>query len=68
MRKKITKPRQAASARQLDRWKLIVQAAMEDVNQMRELADFSRVAPTVVERLGDRLSGLLRSMRKAERR
>lgn len=64
MRKKVTKPKQAGSAKSLDRWKLVVRDALVDVNQLREL----RCAPAVVERLGARLEGLLRSLGRAEMR
>jgi len=56
MKKKVTKPKQAASARELDRWQITVQRISGAMVDGRHLD--ARVL----------LAALLRSMRRAERR
>lgn len=66
-RKKITKSRQSASPRTLDRWQVRVRRALEYVNQLRELRG-PYFASSIIERLGAELDGLLRSLGRAKRR
>jgi hypothetical protein len=54
--KTVTKPKQAASARQLDRWQLAVQAAIHALDMAHD------------RQCRRRLVMLYRSMQKAERR
>lgn len=58
---KRTKPKQAASARTLDRWQVIVQGALTHL-------DVYAHPPRAVWRAKSLLRGLLRSMQRAERR
>lgn len=66
MRQKITKPKQAASARQLDRWQREVQGCIDAVSAADESPRslHPETLPGIIERLVD----LLQSMRRAERR
>lgn len=64
MRQTITKPKQAASPRQLDRWQLVVLSALEDVREI-EVLHGKHVATRSLRR---RLAALLVSMQRAERR
>lgn len=67
MRQKITKPRQAASARQVDRITVVVQALLTDLDALSYQGGYRRFR-RIATRMRMRLVGLLRSLALAERR